>query len=91
MQFITRLTLGAGLAVGYVLGSAAGHARYQQITSAANRLAHHPQVEQAVVNLTAKARTSSERLPGPAADLVNTAATRLEGKLAGPSDGSPLP
>lgn len=41
------LTLAAGVAAGYVLGTRAGRERYEQIVAGARRLASHPTVIQA--------------------------------------------
>ncbi len=41
------LTLAAGLAVGYVLGSRAGHDKYEQIKAGAIKLSNNPKVQQA--------------------------------------------
>jgi len=41
------LTLAAGVAAGYVLGTRAGRQRYEQIVAGARRLASHPTVVQA--------------------------------------------
>jgi hypothetical protein len=43
-----KLSLALGLGVGYVLGSRAGHARYEQIQQAAVRLSGRPEVQDAV-------------------------------------------
>ncbi|GLU46325.1 hypothetical protein [Nocardiopsis ansamitocini] len=41
-----RITFVAGLAVGYVLGTKAGRARYEQITRAARRITENPAVQE---------------------------------------------
>ena len=43
-----KLSLALGLGVGYVLGTKAGHARYEQIQQAAVRLTGRPEVQEAV-------------------------------------------
>jgi hypothetical protein len=42
-----KLTLLAGVAIGYVLGTRAGRERYEQIKAGANRLAQNPKVQAA--------------------------------------------
>jgi hypothetical protein len=59
-----KFSLALGLGVGYVLGSRAGHARYEQIQQAAGRLAERPQVQDAV----SKVRDS---LPAPLQGTVD--------------------
>ncbi|TDQ51583.1 hypothetical protein [Actinorugispora endophytica] len=41
-----RITFAAGLAVGYVLGTRAGRARYEQLARAARRIAESPAVQE---------------------------------------------
>jgi hypothetical protein len=41
-----RMTFAAGLAIGYVLGSRAGHERYEQIKRTAQRVADNPRVQE---------------------------------------------
>lgn len=86
MKLSTLLTSSGSLAVGYVLGSAAGRARYQQIKTAANNLLRHPKVQQVAFDLADKAKTSAQRLPGPAAPIVDKAATRVQDKLTHPAN-----
>ncbi|MGY1741687.1 MULTISPECIES: hypothetical protein [unclassified Blastococcus] len=43
-----KLSLAFGIGVGYVLGTRAGRARYEQIQQAATRLTERPEVQQAV-------------------------------------------
>jgi hypothetical protein len=43
-----KLSLALGLGVGYVLGTRAGRARYEQIQQAATRLTERPEVQEAV-------------------------------------------
>ncbi|PRY50964.1 hypothetical protein LY71_10227 [Geodermatophilus tzadiensis] len=50
-----KLSLGLGLAVGYVLGARAGTERYEQIVQAAQGLLGRPEVQQAVEQARAAA------------------------------------
>lgn len=86
MKLSTYIPFLGGAAVGYVLGAAAGHERYQQLVGATSRLVAHPRVQQVVFDLAEQVRTSSARLPGPAAGLVAGTATRVEDRLTRPSD-----
>ena len=45
---MSRMSLGLGLAVGYVLGARAGRARFEQIASTAAGLAERPEVQRAI-------------------------------------------
>ena len=44
---MSKSSLLIGVAIGYVLGSRAGHERYEQIKSGASRVAHNPAVQSA--------------------------------------------
>jgi len=46
-----KLSLGLGLAVGYVIGARAGRARFEQIKGAAGSLAERPEVQQGLEKL----------------------------------------
>lgn len=92
MKLSTILPAAAGLVAGYVLGAAAGRGRYRQITAAASALAtdavHHPRVQQLFFDLAGRVSSNASRIPGPAADLVNTAATHLQDTLTQPDPGA---
>lgn len=85
MKLSTVLQSAAGLAVGYVLGTAAGRGRYRQITSAATRAVQHPKVQQVMFDLAGQVKSNAGRIPGPAGGLVNTAATRLQDSMTAPT------
>lgn len=64
-----KLSLGLGLAVGYVLGAQAGRERYEQIRQAAAAVLSRPDVQQALDAVTTAApaalRPSLEKLTSP--------------------------
>ena len=77
-----KFSLALGLGVGYVLGSRAGHARYEQIQQAASRLAERPQVQEAV----GKVRDSLPApLQGTVDGLVQKAGSGSGTPAAGPT------
>lgn len=88
MKLTTLLPLSGGLAVGYVLGTAAGRARYEQLTQRASDLLHHPKVQQTAFDLAGQAKSNAHRFPGPAADLVDAAATRVQDRLTQPDSST---
>ena len=67
-----KLSLGLGLGVGYVLGTRAGRARFEQIKKAAAGVMERPEVKQALDKATAAA-------PAPLQDSI--------GKLTGRASG----
>lgn len=50
-----RVVFGAGLAIGYILGTRAGRERYEQIKRSAQRVADNPKVQEAAGLLGAQA------------------------------------
>lgn len=88
MNIRTLLSLSGGVAVGYVLGAAAGRARYEQLKQGATDVLQHPRVQQAVFDLAGQAKANAHRIPGPASRLVDTASTRVQDTLTQPSDVS---
>ena len=60
----------AGLAAGYVLGSAAGRERYEQIKQTAQRVAGNPKVQQ-----------TASGLQQNAAQMIGSAKGKVSGKL----------
>jgi hypothetical protein len=67
-----KLSLGLGLGVGYVLGTQAGRARYEQIKQAAASLMERPEVQQALE----KARSAA---PAPLQDSISKLSSRVGG------------
>lgn len=88
MKLSTAVPLAGGLAIGYVLGAAAGRTRFQQIKTAATELVRHPRVQQTLFDLADQAKSNAQRLPGPARPLVDQAATRLQDRLTHPASDS---
>ena len=69
-----KLTLIAGVAIGYVLGSRAGRERYEQIKSGASKVAHNPKVQDAVGR-------AQEAASHQAATMVDAAKDAARGKV----------
>ncbi|MEW3744856.1 hypothetical protein QOZ75_29715, partial [Pseudomonas aeruginosa] len=59
---------------GYVLGTYAGRAKFEQIKAKADQLAHSPQAKEAVNKVADLAKKNAEKLPDPVADVVNSVA-----------------
>lgn len=88
MKLSTLLPAAAGLGIGYFAGAAAGRGRYRQIVTAATKVVQHPRVQEFVFDVAGKARTNAAKLPGPAADVTDSAATRLQDYLTQPDDSA---
>ncbi len=57
---MSKLSLIAGLGVGYVLGARAGHERYEQIKAGAQRIARDPRVQSAADKAAEQARAQAD-------------------------------
>jgi hypothetical protein len=85
------LTLAAGLAAGYVLGTKAGRARYEQIAATARKVSGHPTVVQAQEKAKGYLQTGGEavttKLKTATADTAP--ATRAVSATPRPRDAGP--
>jgi sarcosine oxidase gamma subunit len=70
-----KATFIAGVAVGYVFGTRAGRARYDQIARYARTIAGHPKVQQATSTVQAKATELTKTAAAKAPDYAKDAAT----------------
>ena len=83
-----RITFVAGLACGYVAGSAAGRERYDQLVKFARTVSEHPAVQQAAGSLQAQAtglastatQKVSDKVPQMAQSAMHTVGDRMPGK-----------
>ena len=82
MKIKTVLVAGLAGGIGYVLGTKAGRARFEQIKASADRLAHSPHVQDTVTNLAEGVKKSAGKLPEPVADVV----TKVAESVAGATD-----
>lgn len=76
-----KLTLLAGVAVGYVLGTRAGRERYEQLKAGAHRLDRNPKVQAAAGKaqdtVAQQASTAADLAKEKAGDLAATAADKV--------------
>ena len=87
---IRKLTLLAGVGVGYVLGAKAGQERYQQIKRMAEDLMGRPQVQQATESLQSTAGDLAAKAGATVKDTVSSTIHRSSVDLTGtPMEGSP--
>jgi hypothetical protein len=87
-----RITFAAGLACGFVAGTAAGRERYDQMVKFVRTAAEHPAVQQAAGSLQAQATGLAstaahkvsgqlhEKVPQVAHSAVNSVSGRMPGK-----------
>jgi hypothetical protein len=79
-----KVSLGLGLAVGYVLGARAGKEKYEQIVQAAQGLLGRPEVQQAVGQAVEQARAVA---PAPLQGTIDKLAASATGGASGGSSG----
>ena len=88
-----KLTLLAGVAVGYVLGTRAGRERYEQIKSGASRLAQNPKVQAAAgkaqETVSQQAAVAADVAKDKITDAASTAADKVRRDSSGQSSGQP--
>ncbi len=69
-----KVTFLAGVAVGYIAGTRAGRARYEQIVRYARQIAEHPKVQQATGIVQSKATELTKTAAAKAPDYAKNAA-----------------
>jgi hypothetical protein len=87
---MSKLSLLAAAAAGYVLGSRAGRERYEQIKSGARRVSQNPKVQsvahKAQDAATQQAAAAAELAKDKVTSVASTAADKVRGS-DGPVDG----
>jgi hypothetical protein len=78
MKLKTVVLVGGAAAVGYLFGTRAGRARFEQIKARANEVAHDPRVRSGASNVAGELRKNADKLPDPVATVVRTAADMVE-------------
>ena len=76
---LKTIVIAAGAAgVGYVLGTRSGRARFEELKTRANELAHDPRVKEGVATVAGEVKKNAGRLPDPVAGVVRSAAEQVE-------------
>ena len=89
MKLKTVLVAVVAGGVGYVLGTRAGHERFEQIKAKATDLAHSQQAQDAAAKVADVVKENAAKLPDPVADVVNSAADAVaEAPKTDPSPGT---
>lgn len=90
MKLRSSLVIACSLAVGYVVGTAAGRQRFDQLKSRVTGVLRDPKVQQTVFNLADQVQ-ASDHIPAPVAGLVDAAATRVQDSLTEPDEADAPP
>jgi hypothetical protein len=78
MKLRTVVLAAGAAAVGYVLGTKAGRAQFEQIKAKADELAHDPRVRSGVSSIASEVKKSADKLPDPVAGAVRAAADAVQ-------------
>ena len=78
MKFRTLVFAAGAAAVGYVLGTKAGRAQFEQIKAKADDLAHDPRVRSGVSSIAGEVKKNADKLPDPVAGAVRAAADAVQ-------------
>jgi len=84
MKVKTVLIAAIAGGVGYVLGSRAGRARFEELKSKADQFAHSPQVKDAVQHVAEVEKETAQKLPDPVANVVTAVADSALDAKPGP-------
>jgi uncharacterized protein YjbJ (UPF0337 family) len=86
-----KMTLVAGVAIGYVLGTRAGRARYEQIMAGAGRIAQNPKVREAAGKAQEAAGQQAAAVADAAKGKVSGVASTAADKVRRESSVQPAP
>lgn len=78
MKLRTLVFVAAAATAGYLLGTKAGRAQFEQIKAKADELAHDPRVRSQVSNLAGEVKSHADKLPDPVSGAVRAAADAVE-------------
>ena len=88
MKIKTVLIAGLAAGIGYVFGTKAGRAQFEQIRARATDLAHSPKVQETVSNLSDTVKQNAHKLPDPVADVVTAVADSVKGSATEPKSAT---
>src|SRR5215210_6564612 len=88
MKIKTVIIASIAAGAGYVLGTKAGRARFEQIRAQAKEFVESPKVQETVANLSETVKQSAHKLPDPVADVVTAVADRAKGSATEPASGA---
>jgi hypothetical protein len=95
MKLSTVMLAAGAAAVGYVLGTKAGRAQFEQLKAKADDLAHDPRLRSGVSSFAGEVKKNADKLPDPVAGAVRAAADAVQSATAdephidGPVEGRP--
>ncbi len=78
MKMKTVLVAAFAAGIGYVLGTRAGRAKFDELKARASELAHSPQAREAAAKVADLAKQKADKLPEPLADVVTSVADSVK-------------
>jgi len=92
MKFRTWAVATTAGTIGYVLGTAAGRERFEQIKAGAQQLTQNPTVQQNLSNFADTVATKAETMNPKVGGVVKSAAQQVQSRVGGGQDaGSSAP
>ena len=88
MKIKTFLVAGLAGGIGYVLGTKAGRARFEEIRSRTKEFVESPKVQETVSNLSETVKQSAQKLPDPVANVVSAVADKAKGSTPESASGA---
>ena len=84
MKLKTVLIAATAAGIGYVLGTKAGRARFEQLRGQANEFLASPKVQETVANLSDTVKQNAGKLPDPVAGVVSAVADSVKDSASAP-------
>lgn len=78
MKFRTVLASAVGVGIGYVLGTRAGRARFDELKAQAQRIVTDPDVRQKVADLPNQVRENLPKAQAAVSDAIKTATEKVQ-------------
>ena len=88
MKIKTFLVASIAGGIGYVLGTKAGRARFEEIRSRTKEFVESPKVQETVSNLSETVKQSAQKLPDPVANVVSAVADKAKGSTSEAGSGA---
>lgn len=84
MKIKTVLVASIAAGIGYVFGTKAGRARFEEIRTRTKEFVESPKVQETVSNLSDTVKQSAQKLPEPVANVVSAVADKAKGSTTEP-------
>ena len=78
MKLKTLVFVAAAATAGYLLGTKAGRAQFEQTKAKADEIAHDPRVRSQVSSFAGEVKSHADKLPDPVSGAVRAAADAVE-------------